>query len=123
MPELTRLKDIFAKLQAISIALDSRLAASEASLTTLSEELKALSFELSGLKAKLNESLAKSETLEAMLKKSESSLGRALDSLTAYRKWAEVEIARLKREAGFWRVVGISALAIGGVATGIAILK
>jgi len=109
--ELSRLKVIFARLSAISMQLDAKLANSEQALTKLSDELATLRLELEGLRTKLGESLQESEALAEMLERSAISLERALESFRAYRIEAEAKIRRLK-----W----IAALGVGtGAAFGV----
>lgn len=112
-PERMRLLAIFDRLQAISMILDSKLADSEANLTTLSEELAALRQELSELKAKLEASENRSAKLEEALAKSEALLEKAEQSFAIYRRESEIKIAALELKAARWKIAGIAGLGIG----------
>jgi TolA-binding protein len=111
--ELSRLRVIFARLQAISIALDVKLSTSEEALRKLSLELATLRDELAELRLKLGESLTESEALAEMLEKSAISLARVSESFEGYRREAEAKIKALDRKAKGWKIAGMVGLGIG----------
>jgi predicted nucleic acid-binding Zn-ribbon protein len=111
--ELTRLKVIFARLQAISMQLDVKLSTSEEALRKLSLELATLRDELAGLRLSLGESLTESEALAEMLEKSAISLARVSESFEDYSREAEAKIKALDRKAKGWKTAGIVGIGIG----------
>jgi septal ring factor EnvC (AmiA/AmiB activator) len=112
---------ISARLAEISTELQARLSLSEQTLIRLSDELTALKQELAELKAKLAGSVTLSETLQAALAKTESSLRNSEQSFYQYRIGAEQEITRAYGQARFWRYAGIVGLVVGGAGIGFGI--
>lgn len=123
--KLARLQVIFARLEAISLQLDSKLAISEDNSAKLSIELGELKAELSRLREELAEHKQKlmlseeqSANLEEMLAKSEASLARAEQSFGDYKLQAENKIAALSIEVKAYKTAGGIMLAVAALAGG-----
>ena len=114
--ELSRLKVISARLQAISLALDLKLSESEASLQALSNELETLRIELQGLKNQLATSSRESVQLGETLEKSEALLAKLTASFKEYKDAAEAKIKRLDRKVK--ALTMIAGILVVGAASG-----
>jgi chromosome segregation ATPase len=114
--ELSRLKVISARLQAISVQLDLKLSESEKSLQALSNELETLRIELQGLKNQLETSSQGSAQLGETLAKSEALLARLTASFQEYKDAAETKIKRLDRKVKALTV--IASILVVGAASG-----
>ena len=114
--ELSRLKVISARLQAISVQLDLKLSESAASLQAPSSELEKLRIELQGLKNQLATSLHGSEALEVTLAKSEALLAKLTESFKEYKDAAEAKIKRLDRKVK--ALTMIAGILVVGAASG-----